>query len=289
MTPHDRAEEQVVLGRTGRGWLDKNERACRMLRRMRATWLPVGPFAAAVTCVALNVRGVEITTLPPPHGTGIERGVAVLRCSTEVRGVYWESRGAVLDVAADNRADVVLTTGHGLPPGTEAVLRDCRAIARGKPYTVEAVWRTATVEDDWPHDWAVLLTHRLGNNIQRLRPGLLTPDGLARLVADRVPVRLVLRYGDEEDSDCRLEPSPFTQPPLVSHSCVGYPGVSGTPLIAMIGDEPLVIATQVGSQLAWDGSRFTMESVARVLDADVAAAIEAATVRARATVKHQAR
>lgn len=259
-----------------------------MLRRMRAAWLRVGPFAAAVTCVALHARGVEVTTLPPPSGSGIERGVAVLRCSTDIRGVYWESRGAVLDVARDSRLDVVLTTGHGLPVKAETVLRDCRAIARGKPYSVEAVWRTSTVEDDWPHDWAVLLTRRLGDNIRRLRPGLMTPDGLARLVAARVPVRLVLRYGDDEQGDCHLEPSSFTHPPLVSHSCVGYPGVSGTPLIAMIGNEPLVIATHVGSQLEWNGTRFTLESVARVLDADVVAAIEAAAARARdATVRRR--
>jgi hypothetical protein len=260
-----------------------------MLRRMRIAWLWIGPFAATVTCAALEAHGVEVTTLPPPSGAGIERGVAVLRCSTAKRGIYWESRGAVLDVAAESREDVVLTTGHGLPIGTAAVIRDCRAIARGTPYPIAAVWRTSTTEDDWPHDWAVLLTRRLGDDVRRLRPGLMTADALARLVADRAPVRLVLRYADEEQSDCRLEPSSFTQPPLVSHSCVGHAGVSGTPIIAMIGREPLVIATHIGSQLEWDGSRFTVQSVARVLDADVAAAIEAAAARTRAATKRQAR
>jgi hypothetical protein len=254
-----------------------------MLHRMRA-WLPIGALAAA-TCAPLHVRAVEVTTLPPPTGAGVERGVAVLRCSTDLRGVYWESRGAVLDVGADGRADVVLTTGHGLPNATESALRDCRVIARGNPYFVKAVWRPPSIEADSLNDWAVLLTSRLGDNIQRLRPGLMTPDALARLVAERAPVRLVLRYADEEQSDCRLEPSSFTRPPLVSHSCVGHAGLSGTPVIVMIGHEPLVIATQVGAQLAWDGARITVESVARVLDADVAAAIEAAAARARAATK----
>ncbi len=242
---------------------------------------------AVATCVALNAHGVEVTTLPPPSGAGIERGVAVLRCSTNVRGVYWESRGAVLDVGAEGRTDIVLTTGHGLPDVPDTVLRDCRAIARGKPYPVEAVWRTRKIEDDWQHDWAVLLTRRLGDNIRRLRPGLVTPAALARLVAERTAVRLVLRYADAAESDCRLEPSTFTEPPLVSHSCVGHPGVSGTPLVAMIAGEPVVIATQVGSQLEWDGARFNLESVARVLDSDVAAAIEAAIARTRPTAKRQ--
>jgi len=256
-----------------------------MLHRMPAVWLRLASFSVTVACVAVSAHGVEVTTLPPPTGTGIERGVAVLRCSTDVRGVYWESRGAVLDVGIDARADVVLTTGHGLPVGTAAIVRDCRAIARGKPYSVEAAWRTSTIEDDWAHDWAVLLTRRLGDNIRRLRPGLVTSSELARLVAERSPVRLVLRYADETQSDCRLEPSSFLQPPLVSNSCVGNKGLSGTPIIAMIGPQPVVIATQIGSQLEWDGMRFKVESLGRVLDEEVAAAIEAATARARPAAK----
>ena len=174
-----------------------------MLRRMRAASLLAGSFAAVVVCLAPEARGVEVTTLPPPSGAGIERGVAVLRCSMENRGVYWESRGAVLDVGADGHADVLLTTGHGLPDATKAVLRDCRAIARGKPYSVQAVWRPPSIEADSQNDWAVLVTRGLGDHIRRLRPGLMTPDALARLVAVRAPVRLVLRFADEEQSDCR--------------------------------------------------------------------------------------
>jgi hypothetical protein len=53
----------------------------------------------------------------------------------------------------------------------------------------------------------------------------------------------------------------------------------------MIGAHPVVIATQVGSQLEWDGTRIKVESVGRVLDEEVAAAIEAAIARARPTTK----
>jgi hypothetical protein len=226
-------------------------------------------LTAALACAALHAQAVEVTSLPPPSGAGIERGVAVLRCSTDVRGVYWESRGAVLDVSAGNRSDVVLTTGHGLPVASEAVLRDCRAIARGKPYFVEAVWRTPAIEGEWQDDWAVLLTRALGDDIHRLRPGLIAPPTLARLVAERAPVRLVLRYADDKESDCRLEPSRYAQRPLISMSCVAHAGLSGTPLIAMIEGEPIMIATLVGSRLEWDGARFSSGSVGRALDSDV--------------------
>ncbi len=231
-----------------------------MLQRVRAARLLVSPFAVAFSCMALHARSVEVTSLPPPSGAGIERGVAVLRCSTEIRGVYWESRGAVLDVGLDDRFDVVLTTGHGLPVAAEAVLHDCRAIARGRPYVAQAVWRGSKDEADWQHDWAVLLTRGLGDNIRRLRPALVAATTLAQLVADRAPVRLVLRFGAEAQSDCRLEPSPFTRLPLVSHSCVSYPGLSGSPVTAMIDGKAVVIATQVGSQLEWDGSRSTWKA-----------------------------
>jgi hypothetical protein len=259
-----------------------------MLPRMPKAWVRRALFAAAAACIAVPAGGVEVTTLPPPTGAGIERGVAVLRCSTNVRGVYWESRGAVLDVGVDRHADVVLTTRHGLPGAAEAVLSDCRAIARGKPYWVEALWRSPAIEDDWQNDWAVLLTRALGDNIRRLRPGLMTPTALARLLAEQAPVRLVLRYGDETQSDCHLEQSESTQTPVLLNSCISHPGLSGTPLIAMIAGQPIVIATLVGSRLDWDGARFTSGSLARALDSEVAAAIEAAVDRAR-TARHQVR
>ena len=259
-----------------------------MLRRMRAAWLLGGPFAAALTWMALPAHGVQVTTLPPPSGAGIERGVAVLRCSTDVRGVYWESRGAVLDVGTGNRSDVLLTTGHGLPAATDAVLRDCHAIARGKHYLVQAVWRSSAIEGDWQHDWAVLLTRGLGDGIRRLRPGLMTPPALARLMSERAPVRLVLRYADEAQSDCRVEPGRYTQPPLLSISCVSHAGLSGTPLVAMIEGEPIMIATLVGSRLEWDGGRFISGSVVRAVDSEAAAAIETARERALAAAKRRA-
>ena len=260
-----------------------------MLRCMHAAWLRGGPFAAALASAALCAHGVEVTTLPAPTGAGIERGVAVLRCATDVRGVYWESRGAVLEVGVGGRADVVLTARHGLPASSDAVLSDCRAIARGKRYPVDALWRSPTIEADWQNDWAVLLTRGLGDHIRRLRPGYMTPAALARLVTEQAPVRLVLRYGDETQSDCHLEQSPDAHAPLVLNSCVSYAGLSGTPLIAMIEGQPIVIATLVGSRLEWDGARFKSGSIAHALDLDVAAAIAAAVARARATTTRQTR
>jgi hypothetical protein len=235
---------------------------------------------------AVRAGAVEVTSLPPPSGAGIERGVAVLRCATQERGIYWESRAAVLDVGAMERADVLLTTGHGLPVEARAARSDCYVIARGKSHPVQGVWRAANPRGGPDDDWAVLLTHGLPADIRRLRPADVSPDALATLVAERAPVRLVLRYAGESQSDCRLEPNAVTFAPLVSHSCAGHPGLSGTPLVAMVRHEPVVIAIHVGTQLEWDGARFDWVSVARVLDDDVATAIEAAAARARASTGH---
>jgi hypothetical protein len=68
---------------------------------------------------------------------------------------------------------------------------------------------------------------------------------------------------------------------LLAHSCVTYPGTSGSPLAIGVDAAPVLIAIHVGSELRFDGTRFDMVSVARPLDAAVLAAIEAAAASAR--------
>jgi hypothetical protein len=78
--------------------------------------------------------------------------------------------------------------------------------------------------------------------------------------------------------------APTTTDPrlLLAHSCVSYPGTSGSPLVVAIERErsPVLIGIHVGTQLTWTGTKLDFVSVARPLDAAVAAAIEAAADRA---------
>ena len=240
-------------------------------------WLTViAAFQAATAGAA------EVSDLPPPAGAGIERGVAILRCSGPSR-VFWTSRATILDVGAGARADVLVTTAHGLHAATLDVVADCKIVARGKEHDIEQVWNAGGSSPE--HDWAVLLTQRIAGDVRRWRAEEVAPSWLDRLVAERSRVRLVMRYADATQSDCHLEG--WTAHRLLTHTCVTYPGLSGSPLVVGVDLEPVLIALHVGTELRWDGREIDMASVARPLDAPVIAAIEAATLRATAAKRRR--
>jgi hypothetical protein len=229
---------------------------------------------------AVSAGAAEVTALPPPSGAGVERGVAVLRCTIPDTELFKTSRATVLDVGAGTRTDVLLTTAHGLPPDAQAGKHDCRVLARGREYAIEEVWHAGGNLEGPEHDWAVILAARIPGEVRRWRPARFAPESLTELVNDAIEVRLVLRYAGAAQSDCRFEPQGSVALALLAYSCVSYPGTSGSPLVVGIGLEPVLIAIHVGSQLHWNGMKLDMVSVARSLDAEIAAAIEAAAARA---------
>ncbi|RPI60834.1 MAG: hypothetical protein EHM50_06700 [Lysobacterales bacterium] len=245
---------------------------------MRARWLSI---LVVVALGAPAARAAEVTTLPPPSGTGIERGVALLRCKVPGTPTFFLSRGAVLEVGAHEHADVLLTTAHGLPASAAEVVRDCRVVARGREYPIDDVWHAGGDALGAGHDWAVVLSKRIRGDLHRWRVGEVGVESLAKLVADRAPVRLVMRYTDMgTHTDCRLEPRASIPSRLVAHTCLSYPGMSGSPLILGVADEPVLIGLHVGSGLEWTGFKIDMVSVAQPIDAPVIAAIVAAAARA---------
>jgi hypothetical protein len=241
-----------------------------MRARRRLGVLVIGVLGSAPAAAG------EVTALPAPTGSGIERGVAIVRCATPKQQVFWSSRAAILDSAA--AGDVLLTTAHGLPPETQAVLRDCRVLVRGKPQSIVAFWRGGDPTSP-EADWAVILTKRIAGDVQRWRAAGPSAEWLAAAVAAKAPVRLVLRYADSAQSDCRLEPRiPDSQ--LIAHSCVTYPGTSGSPLVMAVDGEPMLIGIHLGSQILFDGRKLDFVSVARPFDAQVGAAVASALARA---------
>jgi hypothetical protein len=244
---------------------------------MRTRGLRPLVLAALATLPALHAAGAELTALPPPSGEGAERGVAVVRCAVD-GGNYWLSRGAVLEVGAGRGGDVLLTTGHGLPRDEAVVVRECRVVAHGKVYPLRGVWRSSGAGP--ADDWAVLVSRRLAGDLERLRPGRVGPDWLATMAARGAPVRVVLRYAGVSQSDCRLELRLSAPWPLVPHSCLGYAGMSGSPLVVGVDGEILVIGLHVGTMLEFDGKRLDFVSVGRALDAEIGTAIAAAVARA---------
>ena len=232
---------------------------------------------AIVALTAAAANGAEPTDLPPPKGAGIERGVDTLQCEAP-SGLLSTSRATVLDVGLDARADVWLTTAHGLPVAPEDVRRRCHVFARGAQRAIEQVWRAHGQAADPEHDWAVLVTERIKGDLKRWRVAAVAENWLEQLVADHARVRLVLRYAEAAQTDCRLEA--WTAQRLLAHTCVTYPGTSGSPLVVGVDFEPVIIGLHVGSQVTWDGKELDMVSVARPLDAAVIAAVEAAAALA---------
>jgi hypothetical protein len=240
---------------------------------MQFRWLCFALIAARGAGVA---AASELSAVPVLSGGGIERGIAFLRCTTGSDGVFWFSRGAILDVGVTT--DVLLATAHGLPPDAETVKRDCRVIVRGRPRAILQVWHAGGDRAGPTHDWSVILTQRITGDVHRWRVGLPTSDWLINAVAQGAPVSLVLRSPDSPQNNCRLEPETEDPGALFAHSCVTYPGLSGSPIVIGLAVEPqpVLIAVHIGSQSRWTGSKLDFVSVARPVDAEIAATIEAA-------------
>lgn len=242
---------------------------------MRALWLVAWLFP--------GVAGAsEITALPPLAGLGLERGVAVVRC-TMPGGLFWVSQSAILDVGGAANADVLLTTAHGLPADSRSVKRDCRVLVRGKRHVIAEVWNAGGDRVGAEHDWAVLLTQRISGDVHRWRPAQAPGDWLASAVDGAAPVRLVRRYADELQSDCHLEAKTADPRLLLAYSCITYPGQSGLPLVIALDreSEPVLIGINIGRQSSWVGTKLDFTSVARPLNAEMSATIETAAARAQ--------
>jgi hypothetical protein len=258
----------------------------RMARRLTALALALA-FGHGVAHAAME------TTLPVPlDGVGVARGVVLVRCPTDLPDMARLSRGSVLDLGTDAAAaDVVLTTAHGLLDSDPAVQRRCTVHGvHGRPYEIAKVWRAggaASVATDWA---VLLLKQRLEGEVGRLHVGRASGAELAQLAVARAPVRLLLRQAPLDEGDCRLLEArpPYDRRPmsLMVYACElglsGVPGLSGSPLLVGLHGNALIIGIHTGWGLqTFDDGRLHVVSVGRPIDADIAAAIEAATAAAR--------
>lgn len=256
-------------------------------------------YAPGVTlifvCAALGRASVsfaaEVTPLAAQKGFDAERGIVLLQCRGDGANTWRISRGAVIDLdlgSADR--DVVLTTAHGLSQRPGAVRRDCRILGAGRrAYRIEAAWRPMRDAFDTRRDWAVLLvSRRLEGDVVRLKPAQVTVDGMLRLAAQKSPVRFVSRNPDVPQRDCNLLPideatlGPQPDGLIMVYSCHGAPGLSGSPILASIEGRPVLIGIHVGWGFQWlEGGRLSAVSLGHAVDAQIAAALAEAAVRAR--------
>src|SRR5688572_32079263 len=148
---------------------------------MRVRWLYVCLVVAASRAA---VDAAEITGLPELRGGAIERGIVGVRCTTDEDGLFSTSRATLLELGAPARADVLLTTAHGLPPDADAVKRRCRVVVPGKTLRIADVLHAGANLRGHEHDWAVvILERRIAGPVHRWRPAQTTPQWLANAVA----------------------------------------------------------------------------------------------------------
>jgi hypothetical protein len=237
-------------------------------------------YVSAIAAFAASAADAEtITSSPELSGGAVERGVVGVRCTTDDDGSFSTSRAAVLDLGLAAGAEVLLTTAHGLPLDAAAARGRCRVLARGREHEIAEVLHAGGNLEGPEHDWAVVvLKRRIAGDVQRWRAARATREWLVKAAADGAPVRLMLRDEAAARTDCRLEPQTPNPEVLLAHSCVAHPGVSGSPLVVAtgVGAEPVLLAIHVGTQMQWQGTKLDFVRVARPIDAEVAAAIEAA-------------
>jgi hypothetical protein len=240
-----------------------------------------------ITAAALALLGpaaanaaMELTTPMPLDGTGVARGIVLIRCTEQAPNLARLSRGTVLDLGRSSAgADLVLTTAHGLLDSDEAVRRDCLVYGEhGRPYRIEGV-RRASAEARAAADWAVLvLKGRLDGDVGRLVVGRASGAVLAELATERAPVRLLLRQAPLTDGDCHMLPPEDPAAAAIVYACrlglSGVPGLSGSPIVVGHDGQTVVVAIHIGWTLQkMDDGRLHVVSIGQPIDRTIAAAI----------------
>ncbi len=235
---------------------------------------------------------MDVTVPWAVGGTGVERGVVQIRCSTDTANMTRLSRGALLQLDGDAKHDIVFATAHGLPESRAAVLAKCRVLGAHRwPYRIANVWRSATSGSGLADDWAVLLVQgRLEGDVGRLTTAKVSGEEWTQLANGAATVRLLLRQADPREGDCHLRrtmaPYEYLPTQLLVYSCAatmaGAPGLSGSPLLIGVEGQPFVIGVNLGWGLQiLDDGRFHAVSLGRPIDGEIAAAIAAAAEEAR--------
>lgn len=195
-------------------------------------------------------------------------GVIQLLCESQ-DGRLFLSRAIVLDTPAEAGREILITARHAVYD--EAGRRSCSV--RGAEPEVADIAEIlssspeANERGDFNHDWAVLrTTGRLENLQQRVRPALLDGQGGGG------EVTLLVRALTYEPCEIIAAPPELEDPTLIFHTCPSRPGLSGSPMLVQINDQPYVIGVHLGQFVMLDETGLQY-SVARRLSDDFLAAL----------------
>jgi hypothetical protein len=221
---------------------------------------------AIVTLSGSAVAGeaIHFSPLDELTYTDASNGVLQMACSSSSLGEYMLSRAVVLDLPQlDLPFEVLLAARHAVtdPDGD----RDCHIRKLG-PEEGQIIAMIHSFEGpqygtDFMNDWAVLRTNtRLPEGTHRIRAAAYTGEEEGQL-------SLLSRGSVYAPCAVTGAPRDLADPTLIFHDCHSRPGISGSPMMAMIDGTPHVVALHVGEIVMMD-EEFRSYSVARRISDD---------------------
>jgi hypothetical protein len=214
--------------------------------------------AALVFFLKLSDVGAAAVTVPSLAGfggTGIERGTVRVVCELNSQ-LSVRVRAVVLDVGEPApKHDVLLAPAHGFPQDSSRIKKNCRIFGtRGPPGRIAEFWLSDSRNTSMGQDWVVLMTRSaLSGSVGRLRAGVISQSSLERLAADEKAVAVMLSSSVADQRDCRI--LELLEPRVFSHSCPGWAGLSGAPIVIALDSEPVVIGFDIASAMRPQESR----------------------------------
>lgn len=237
-----------------------------LVDRLRA--LVAAGLACLAAAPAFAGDSLPLRALDQSNYDRTRDGVLQLICQRSSDNQLYLARAAVLDLTGFGEGDILLTAGHAVIDGED--LRTCRL--RGYDEAIGQVTEVLLGSDlhseagRFEHDWAVL---RIAGRLEPEQTRLPVAAADIALTGD---VTLLRRAVDVEPCEILFAHEEDLDPRLVYHSCNSRPGVSGSPMLAMVGGVPHVIGVHVG-RLYYLEAPDEIYSVARLVNGELLTAL----------------
>jgi hypothetical protein len=186
---------------------------------------------------------VELSALEGAAYSEASEGVVQLLCQSRVDGGYFLSRAIVLDLGQTDRPyEVLLTARHAVMDSAGS--RDCHV--RGQDEDdghVTAIISSNAAENlvnDFNHDWAVLRTgDRFHSSFPRVRAASFNRGNQGQL-------SMLVKAVDYDACQITAAPEQMEDDRLIFHDCNSRPGLSGSPMMAMLDGRSYVVGVHLG-------------------------------------------
>ena len=241
--------------------------------RAAVSWLHASSVAVrrrADRCTRCRPRPKrsELSAVPPLGGGGIERGIAFAALRDGDRRHLPDEPRRHSRRRRDRATCCWRPRTACRPTREDGEARLPRARSRQGARHRRGLARAAATRAGPKHDWAVIVTQRITGDVHRWRVGLATSDWLINAVV----------AGSSGQSRPAFSPMsrrttvvsrPGRQDPrvLFAHSCVTYPGMSGSPMVVGLAVEPepvlIAVAHRLAGSLDRDEARFRERRAAR--------------------------